>query len=177
MDLKLTDEAAFWAEYQNDPLPEDLGTEEQLTVDGIVNNLNGHSQRGVPVSANHITMFIDVQKTLLFYVVCAWDDDFTGRVIDYGTWPDQRRRYFALADANPTLQRKFPHTGLEGCLYGGLKALPHRRELGSVDRGRVPILPGGKVRKRDPAEPRQVHRRVLQAHERVQEDGRRPRRT
>ena len=123
MDLKLTDEAAFWAEYQNDPLPEDLGTEEQLTVDGIVNNLNGHSQRGVPVSANHITMFIDVQKTLLFYVVCAWDDDFTGRVIDYGTWPDQRRRYFALADANPTLQRKFPHTGLEGCLYGGLKAL------------------------------------------------------
>ena len=123
MDLKLTDEAAFWAEYQNDPLPEDLGTEEQLTVDGIVNNLNGHSQRGVPVSANHITMFIDVQKTLLFYVVCAWDDDFTGRVIDYGTWPDQRRRYFSLADANPTLQRKFPHAGLEGCLYGGLKAL------------------------------------------------------
>ena len=77
----------------------------------------------MPVSANHITMFIDVQKTLLFYVVCAWDDDFTGRVIDYGTWPDQRRRYFSLADANPTLQRKFPHAGLEGCLYVGLKAL------------------------------------------------------
>ena len=77
----------------------------------------------MPVSANHITMFIDVQKTLLFYVVCAWDDDFTGRVIDYGTWPDQRRRYFSLADANPTLQRKFPHAGLEGCLYGGFKAL------------------------------------------------------
>ena len=123
MNLKLTDEAAFFAEYQNDPLPEDLGTEEQLTVDGIVNKLNGHSCRGVPVSANHLTMFIDVQKSLLFYVVCAWDDDFTGYLIDYGTWPDQRRRYFSLADANPTLQAKFPHTGLEGCLYGGLKAL------------------------------------------------------
>lgn len=123
MNLKLQDEAAFWAEYQNDPLPEDLGTEEQLTVDGIANKLNGHSQRGVPVSANHITMFIDVQKALLFFVVCAWDDDFTGYVIDYGTWPDQRRRYFALSDANPTLQQKFPHAGLEGCLYGGLKKL------------------------------------------------------
>ena len=123
MNLKLQDEAAFWAEYQNDPLPEDLGTEEQLTVDGIANKLNGHSQRGVPVSANHLTMFIDVQKTLLFFVVCAWDDDFTGYVIDYGTWPDQRRRYFALSDANPTLQQKFPHAGLEGCLYGGLKKL------------------------------------------------------
>lgn len=123
MNLKLTDEAAFWAEYQNDPLPEDLGTEEQLTVDGVANKLNGHSSKSVPVSANHLTMFIDVQKSLLFYVVCAWDDDFTGYVIDYGTWPDQRRRYFALSDANPTLQQKFPHAGLEGCLYGGLKTL------------------------------------------------------
>lgn len=123
MNLKLTDEAAFWAEYQNEPLPEDLGTDEQLTVDGIVNKLNGHVQRTVPVSANHVTMFIDVQKTLLFYVVCAWDDDFTGYVIDYGAWPDQRRRYFTLDEANPTLQAKFPRSGLEGCLYGGLKAL------------------------------------------------------
>jgi hypothetical protein len=123
MNLKLTDEAAFWAEYQNEPLPEDLGTDEQLTVDGVVNKLNGHSRRTVPVSANHITMFVDVQKTLLFYVVCAWDDDFTGCVIDYGAWPDQRRRYFTLNEANPTLQAKFPRSGLEGCLYGGLKAL------------------------------------------------------
>ena len=123
MNLKLTDEAAFWAEYQNEPLPEDLGTDEQLTVDGIVNKLNGHAQRTVPVSANHVTMFIDVQKTLLFYVVCAWDDDFTGYVIDYGAWPDQRRRYFTLGEANPTLQAKFQRSGLEGCLYGGLKAL------------------------------------------------------
>ena len=123
MNLILTDEAAFWAEYQNEPLPEDLGTDEQLTVDGIVNKLNGHAQRTVPVSANHVTMFIDVQKTLLFYVVCAWDDDFTGYVIDYGAWPDQRRRYFTLGEANPTLQAKFPRSGLEGCLYGGLKAL------------------------------------------------------
>ena len=123
MNLKFTDEAAFWAEYQNDPLPEDLGSDEQLTVDGIVNKLNGHSRGSIPVSANHLTMFIDVQKTLLFFVVCAWDDDFTGTVIDYGAWPDQRRRYFSLADANPTLQAKFPRAGLEGCLYGGLKAL------------------------------------------------------
>ena len=123
MNLKLTDEGAFWAEYQNEPLPEDLGSDEQLTTDGIVNKLNGHSRSSIPVSATHVTMFIDVQKTLLFYVVCAWDDDFTGYVVDYGTWPDQRRRYFYLSDANPTLQSKFPRAGLEGCLYGGLKAL------------------------------------------------------
>ena len=123
MNLKLTDEAAFWAEYQNEPLPEDLGTDEQLTTDGVVNRLNGHSRGAVPVSANHVTMFVDVQKTLLFYVVCAWDDDFTGYVLDYGAWPDQRRRYFTLSDANPTLQSRFPRAGLEGCIHGGLKSL------------------------------------------------------
>ena len=55
--------------------------------------------------------------------MCAWDDDFTGYVIDYGAWPDQRRRYFSLSDANPTLQSSFPHAGLEGQLYGGLEKL------------------------------------------------------
>ena len=77
----------------------------------------------VPVGCNHLTMFVDVQAALLFYVVVAWEDDFTGYVIDYGAWPDQRRRYFTLGEANPTLQAKFPRSGLEGCLYGGLKAL------------------------------------------------------
>ena len=123
MDLKLTDEAAFWAEYQNEPLAEDLGTEEQLTLDGVSSRVNGHSRRGVPVSATHLTAFIDVQKTMLFYCIAAWDDDFTGRVIDYGEWPDQNRRFFTLSDANITLQMKFPRNGLEGCLSEGLKKL------------------------------------------------------
>lgn len=123
MNLKLTDEAAFWAEYQNEPLAEDLGTEEQLTIDGVAGRVNGHSRRSVPVSATHLTGFIDVQKTMLFYCIVAWDDDFTGRVIDYGGYPDQKRRFFTLADARPTLQSVFPRNGLEGCIYEGLKSL------------------------------------------------------
>ena len=155
MNLKLTDEAAFWAEYQNEPLPEDLGSDEQLTTAGIVNKLNGHAQRTVPVSANHVTMFIDVQKTLLFYAVCAWDDDFTGYVIDYGAWPDQRRRYFSLADANPTLQSKFPRAGLEGCIYGGLKSLTEdylSREF-TRDDGEMRRAKRGKVAKQRRSRP------------------------
>ena len=123
MNLKLQDEVAFWSEYQNEPLPEDLGTEEQLTVDAVIHKLNGHARQALPATCNRLTMFIDVQKALLFYVVCAWDDDFTGYVVDYGAWPDQRRRYFSLADANPTLQSTCPHAGLEGQLYAGLEKL------------------------------------------------------
>ena len=174
MDLKLTDEAAFWAEYQNEPLAEDLGTEEQLTVDGVSGRVNGHSRLGVPVSATHVTAFIDVQKTMLFYVVCAWDDDFTGRVIDYGEWPDQRRRFFTLAEANATLQRKFPRCGLEGCIYEGLKKLTgeilgreYVRDDGAAMRVERCVI--------DANWGRQVHRSLVEADGRVQEGGRRPR--
>ena len=70
-----------------------------------------------------MTLFIDVQKALLFYVVTAWAENFTGSVIDYGSWPDQHRREFSLADANPTIQSEFPRAGLEGGLYAALTAL------------------------------------------------------
>ena len=123
MDLKFQDEVAFWSEYQNEPLPDDLGSEEQLSVDMIIHKLNGLRLHSVPLNCNHLTMFIDIQKALLYYVVCAWSDDFTGYVIDYGAYPDQKRRYFSLADANPTLQSVAPRTGMEGAIFSGLEKL------------------------------------------------------
>jgi phage terminase large subunit GpA-like protein len=68
-------------------------------------------------------MFVDVQATLLYYVVAAWGDDFTGYVLDYGTYPDQKRTYFTLRDAQPTLAHAAKNAGLEGSIYGGLEAL------------------------------------------------------
>ena len=62
----------------------------------------------MPVGCNHLTMFIDVQAALLFYVVAAWEDDFTGYVVDYGAYPDQKRPYFTLRDARPTLAHGCP---------------------------------------------------------------------
>ncbi len=123
MNLKLQDEAAFWSEYQNEPLPEDLGGEEQLTADMVFAKLNGRTLGTVPSSCTHLTMFVDIQLKLLFYVVCAWGDDFSGCVIDYGAWPEQRRRFFSLSDASPTIQMKIRNAGFEGALYGALKKL------------------------------------------------------
>jgi hypothetical protein len=57
--------------------------------------------------------------TLLFYVVAAWEDDFTGYVIDYGTYPDQQRPYFTLRDARLTLADGHQSGGLEGAIYAG----------------------------------------------------------
>lgn len=123
MNLKLQDETAFWAEYQNEPLPENVGEDEQLTVDEIAQKLNGQKIGEIPIGCNHLTMFIDVQGKLLFYVVAAWESDFTGYVVDYGAYPDQRRRYFTLRDARPTLLDEKKGAGLEGSIYAGLETL------------------------------------------------------
>jgi phage terminase large subunit GpA-like protein len=72
-------------------------------------------------------MFVDVQQNLLFQVVAAWTDEFTGYVVDYGTWPDQGREYFTLRDAQITLASKAKGAGLEGSIYAGLKALTEDR--------------------------------------------------
>ena len=44
--------------------------------------------RAIPITCNHLTMFIDVPANLLFYVIAAWEDNFTGYVVDYGEFPD-----------------------------------------------------------------------------------------
>ena len=123
MNLKFQDEAAFQSEYQNDPLPDDTADDSLLSVDGICAKINGLARRRVPLKCDRLTMFIDVQKALLFYVVIAWAEDFTGAVIDYGSWPDQHRHEYSLADANPSIQTLFPKAGFEGALYAALSAL------------------------------------------------------
>lgn len=123
MNLRLQDERAFWAEYQNQPLPQDEGDSDQLTAEAIAAKTNGHPRSVIPIGASHLTMFIDVQGKLLFHTVVAWEDDFTGYVVDYGTYPDQQRPVFTLREVQKTLARVAPGAGLEGSIYAGLEKL------------------------------------------------------
>ncbi len=114
-------EAVFAAEYQNDPIAEQLG-EQQLTADEICAKVNNLDRRAVPIGCEHLTAFIDVQGSVLFYVVAAWADGFTGYIIDRGTYPDQKRDYFTLNDLQYTLAKEFPG-GEEAQIYAGLGKL------------------------------------------------------
>jgi hypothetical protein len=131
-------EAAFASEFQNDPLPEHTSDLELMTAAELAAKTNGHPMREIPLTAEHLTAFVDVQQGLLWYVVAAWAPNFSGFVVDYGTWPDQNRAYFVLRDAKDTLQVRFPADGLERQLFAGLEALAadlltrdYRREDGS----------------------------------------------
>jgi hypothetical protein len=123
MNLRLQDEAAFFAEYQNEPLPVNKPDEDELTAEQIASKINRLGRGEVPIACQHLTMFIDVQATLLYYVIAAWEDNFTGYVIDYGTFPDQQRSYFTLKDARQTLLMATKTSGLEGSIFAGLEQL------------------------------------------------------
>lgn len=126
MNLKLRDEAAFWAEYQNQPLPEVKTDTELMTTDQIAGKLHGHDRGQIPIGCTHLTMFVDVQAKALFWLIAAWQDDFTGYIIDYGTEPDQKAGYFTLRDLQRTLSSAAPHAGLEASIYAGLERLVNR---------------------------------------------------
>lgn len=122
MNLKLQDEGAFWAEYQNEPIPLAAETAE-LTPSSICDRINRVKRRIVPASLQTLTAFIDVQQDLLYWVVAAWGEGFAGAVVDYGTFPDQHRAYFTLREANPTLATATGIASLEGSVYAGLEKL------------------------------------------------------
>jgi phage terminase large subunit GpA-like protein len=101
---------------------EDVAADE-LTADEIAGKINRRQRCEVPIGCQHVTMFVDVQANLLYYVVAAWENDFAGYVIDYGTYPDQQRPYFTLRDARRTLAIATNASGLEGAIYAGLESL------------------------------------------------------
>ncbi len=120
MHLYFRDELAFWAEYQNDPQATDFSDEGFLTADEIASKVTGVTRGVVPPECTHVTSFIDVQGEVLYWMVVAWSNGFGGQIIDYGTWPDQKRRQFTLRSLQRTLSDEYPGTDTNGAIYAGL---------------------------------------------------------
>lgn len=130
---------AVSTEYDNDP-KDDTASADLLSADEIAKKVNGYARGLIPSDAQYLTAFIDVQGKLLYWAVMAWRQDFTGYVVDYGAWPGQRRAYFTLADAVPTIP--------DQC-SGGLEAQIHQALTALVDAmcGREWLVDGGSAMK------------------------------
>jgi hypothetical protein len=127
MHVRILKPDVFDAEYQNEPKDFSLDSLNELSPAMLGKKLNGLHRGTVPITATKITIGTDVQKRILYYCVVAWDSDFTGSIIDYGTWPDQRRRYFLTHQINQTLAKQHPdRADLEGQVFAGLDALTRK---------------------------------------------------
>lgn len=97
MNLYLSDETSFQAEYQNSPI---RSSEAEIVLPEareIQVRLSGVSRQTVPLECHKLTAMIDISGECLWWVVVAWGDGFSGSVIDYGVFPEQSRNYVTLS--------------------------------------------------------------------------------
>lgn len=122
MNLYYRDKVSFMTEYQNEPvdLSPSVSTIEKTTID---NSLTGRPLGFIPNDVDFLTAFIDVHKYLLYYVLCGFRRDFTGLVVDFGTYPKQRRRFFKMTEATPNLFDVAGSESLNTAIWNGLECL------------------------------------------------------
>lgn len=126
MELYLLDPKAFWAEYQNEPQDDtDQTGAEPIDPRFVADKLSRTNRGECPANVTRLTCGIDVQKELIFWVVCGWADDFTGSVVDYGTYPKQPVSRFSASDPSPSLssQPELATLPVEARVYAGLEAV------------------------------------------------------
>jgi hypothetical protein len=123
MNLKIDrGEAAFAAEFQNEPVVE-VKSGEALTAKEIAGRGINVPRWVVPRGLDTITAFVDVQERALYWAVVAWGHQLRGHLVAYGTYPDQARAYFTLRDVQRTLADAAGGAALEPAIAAGLEAV------------------------------------------------------
>lgn len=111
----------FQSELQN--APEEVATDgkiwlKTLEVAGKMHHLE---RREVPLGVRSLVAHVDVHDDVLYWTVIGYFPNGTGFVIDYGTYPDQGRRYFMKSQATKTMCKAHPKIGLDGAIAKSLE--------------------------------------------------------
>jgi hypothetical protein len=151
MNEYLANPRGFYAEYQNDPRPQDtVAGAKELRAADLAARVSGVPQLEVPVTCTRLTAFVDVGGELLWYAVCAWNESFGGSVIDYGAWPRQGRTMFAANDPRPGMSDAYPGRTEAQRVFAGLSDL-------------LPLILGRRYRRAHGGEELQVERCLIDA--------------
>ncbi|HUX02665.1 MAG TPA: terminase gpA endonuclease subunit [Phycisphaerae bacterium] len=116
-------ELAFAAECQNQPHRPELEGSVMVTAEVIISRAIRLPVGVVPQSANLLTAFVDVHDRILYWAVCAFSRDFSGHVVAYGSWPQQKiRRYISSRCPRP-LGKHYLGRSKEAAITAGLADL------------------------------------------------------
>lgn len=136
---------AFAAEFQNEPLTFDPEADLVLpTLKELTEQQNQLARYQIPDDATQLVSFIDVQGVgLLFYMVVAFNaDGMTGRIVDYGTYPEQSTTYFTKRQLSMTLEGVTHAKTESGQIIRGLETLTNQiisRTWKRTTKGSLPI--------------------------------------
>lgn len=112
-------EAAFLAEFQNDPLPESRTGATSIDPDEVLERVANVPRGTVPSEATVLTAGIDVQGSCLYWLLAAWTDNGSGWVVDYGMTPDQPHGRLALGELSVSLDALVPGGSAEARISAG----------------------------------------------------------
>ena len=112
-------ESAFNAEFQNQPLADDMATD-KLDRRQLAVRATSVPRGVVPHGHSSLTAFVDVQERLLYWLVASWSPSFGGHVVAYGAYPDQGSSHFEAGSAKKTLAQAAGGAGFEAALRAGL---------------------------------------------------------
>jgi len=112
-------DAAFYAEYQNQPLSDHVESD-KLDKRGLAARCTNLPYGVVPHGHHQLTAFVDVQDRVLFWLVASWSEQFGGHVVQYGVYPDQGVTFFQANSAKRTLAAAAGGAGFEAALSAGL---------------------------------------------------------
>ena len=104
----LTRPESFWSEFMQKPEGEADPDADLLTIDEIKEKKHQQTMRVVPNDADVITAFVDVQHSVFYWCVIAFNKkNYNAYILDYGAWPDQKTRNFKLSQVRRKLQNEY----------------------------------------------------------------------
>lgn len=106
------DRGAFMSEMMMEPESDSIAND-YLTDDEIATRYNRLERRQCPPGIEHVTIGVDVQQRILYWLAMGWDEDGRGFILDYDTFPKQPRPQFTHLNAPSTMdafvRRKLGH--------------------------------------------------------------------
>lgn len=106
MNIAILTPRVFASEMQQQPLEIKLQNS-KITPAQMVQKVNGLDREHVPPDATVLSVGVDVHMDILYFVVVAWEPDFTGYVLHYGTFPEQPVKWFLQSNPPRTLSAMY----------------------------------------------------------------------
>jgi hypothetical protein len=113
MTVRALDPEFFRREIQQEGTAPVNSSGMRLDTTAILSRLSQNERGRIPGNASHVTAFIDSSDQVLWWMVCAWERDFSGVIVDYGTWPDQGRPIFYKSDLVRRISQEKPGASWE----------------------------------------------------------------
>lgn len=98
MTIRALDPEFFRCEIQQEGFVPPNTSGVKIDAQTLLGRLSQVPRGVVPDQAAYLTAFVDSSDQVLWWMVCAWAPDFSGWIVDYGTWPEQGRPTFYKSD-------------------------------------------------------------------------------